>query len=227
MRMFQRSVQIPLAPGVTLLLSTAFPKGRSVSEDTFRIYSPNSPGRKKITNHTLANPNPRGTLSSNVKHLVRERWSTERFTAYIHPVHILSPEGSLTWWVLCHFALLLQDFAEDVLSCAGTLSSKPISLQCVAVSGTAAHLPGTAVIFFFPTAAPEHFHTFSKMSSHPVSPRLFFLSQWIIPLAPLIKSHAKAQCHFEMLAFSLKFIIGLHHTVISSSIAGTAEDHSV
>lgn len=81
--------------------------------------------------------------------------------------------------------------------------------------------------FFFPTAAPEHFHTFSKMSSHPVSPRLFFLSQWIIPLAPLIKSHAKAQCHFEMLAFSLKFIIGLHHTVISSSIAGTAEDHSV
>lgn len=100
-------------------------------------------------------------------------------------------------------------------------------MQCVAVSGTAAHLPGTAVIFFFPTAAPEHFHTFSKMSSHPVSPRLFFLSQWIIPLAPLIKSHAKAQCHFEMLAFSLKFIIGLHHTVISSSIAGTAEDHSV
>lgn len=222
MRMFQRSVQIPLAPGVTLLLSTAFPKGRSVSEDTFGIYSPNSLGRKKITNHTLANPNPRGTLGSSIKHLVRERWSTERFTAYIHPVHILSPEGSLTWRVLCHFSLLLQDFAEDVLSCAGALSC-----SVVAVSGTAAHLPGTAVIFFFPTAAPEHFHTFSKMSSHPVSPRLFFLSQWIIPLAPLIKSHAKAQCHFEMLAFSLKFIIGLHHTVISSSIAGTAEDHSV
>lgn len=144
MRMFQRSVQIPLAPGVTLLLSTAFPKGRSVSEDTFGIYSPNSPGRKKITNHTLANPNPRGTLGSSIKHLVRERWSSERFTAYIHPVHILSPEGSLTWRVLCHFSLLLQDFAEDVLSCAGALSC-----SVVAVSGTAAHLPGTAVIFFF------------------------------------------------------------------------------
>lgn len=138
-------MQIPLAPGVTLLLSTAFPKGRSVSEDTFGIYSPNSPGRKKITNHTLANPNPRGTLGSSIKHLVRERWSSERFTAYIHPVHILSPEGSLTWQVLCHFSLLLQDFAEDVLSCAGALSC-----SVVAVSGTAAHLPGTAVIFFFP-----------------------------------------------------------------------------
>lgn len=150
MRMFQRSVQIPLAPGVTLLLSTAFPKGRSVSEDTFRIYSPNSPGRKKITNHTLANPNPRGTLSSNVKHLVRERWSTERFTAYIHPVHILSPEGSLTWRVLCHFALLLQDFAEDVLSCAGTLSSKPISLQRCCSQWHCCSPPRYCCNFFFP-----------------------------------------------------------------------------
>lgn len=48
----------------------------------------------------------------------------------------------------------------------------------------------------------------------------FLTTEQIIPLAPLIKSHAKAQYHFEMLAFSLKFITGLHHTVIFSTFLG-------
>lgn len=211
-----------------LLLNTAFPKGKSVSEDTFRIYSHNSPRRKKNNKPHTCKPKPQS------KSLLQYEIPPDGSDKYraVHNLH--TPCSYTELKKLSNLTSCLPLFILAAGFCWGCIklcwhSSKHISLQHVAISGTAAHLPGTAVIYIF---SPPLLHL---NISIPSSPRwaltlfllVFFLTtEQIIPLAPLIKSHAKAQYHFEMLAVSLEFIIGLHHTVIFN-ISGAAEDYNV